>query len=99
MNRLFIHSRIYKIQPIIIQQSISQCHADWKRNTDLFILFRPRTRTDMEWMHANVMENEKKEETFEQLRAMKPYQALVVDYTKNPVDRFYYTAPHVEISN
>ena len=99
MNRLFIHSRLYQIQPIIIQQSISQCHPDWRRNTDIWILFRPRVRSDMEWIHNNVMDNEKKEESFKELREMQPYHALIVDYTKNPIERFYYKAPHVNIEN
>ena len=42
INRVFIHGRIFHLCPMVLQQSISQIHTDWRRNADIWFVFRPR---------------------------------------------------------
>ena len=97
INKLFIHGRIYNIVPVVLQQSISQVHLDWRRNTDMFFIFKPRTKTDKEWIHDNLLEFETKQESFAMLAKIPKYHCLVVDFSSGETQTFLYCAPLVNV--
>ena len=51
-----IHGRIFHLCPLILQQSISQIHTDWRRNTDIYFLFKPRTLNDKQSGGSSLMD-------------------------------------------
>ena len=94
INRIFIHGRIFHLCPLIIQQSISQVHTDWRRNCDIFFLFKPRTLNDKQWVFENLLsEVETKQEAFRILNAIPKHTALCVDFTGGETKQFLYQAP------
>jgi hypothetical protein len=97
INRVFIHGRIYNIMPVVLQQSISQIHLDWRRNTDIFFIFKPRTKTDKEWIHDNLLEFETKQESFAMLSKIPKYHCLVVDFSSGETKQYLYSAPLVNV--
>ena len=97
IGRVFTHGRIYNIMPVVLQQSLSQVHADWKRNTDMFFIFKPRTKLDKEWIHDNLLPFETKNESFEMLQNIPKYHCLVVDFSSGETKTFLYAAPLVNI--
>jgi len=104
VNRCFQFGRINHIVPLVLQQSISQVDTTWRSNTDYFITFKPRTLPAHWWARDKtfVWENlmcevaQTKKEAFAILEKMKPYQALVVDYTTGETKCGFFTAPLVQ---
>jgi hypothetical protein len=98
VNRCFQFGRINQIVPLVLQQSISQVDTTWRSNTDYFITFKPRTLRDKTYVWENLMCEmaETKKEAFQILEKMKPYQALVVDYTSGETKCGFFTAPLVQ---
>jgi hypothetical protein len=84
--------------PLVLQQSISQVDTTWRSNTDYFITFKPRTLRDKTYVWENLMCEvaKTKKEAFAILEKMKPYQALVVDYTSGETKCGFFTAPLVQ---
>ena len=96
INKVFTHGRHTHIVPMVLQQSISQVHADWKRNADMFFLFRPRTMNDRLWIHENLLETEKAESLGMLLRIPK-HACLVVDYSSGETDSYLFRAPLISV--
>ena len=98
VNRCFQFGRINHIVPLVLQQSISQVDTTWRSNTDYFITFKPRTLRDKTFVWENLMCEvaQTKKEAFAILEKMKPYQALVVDYTTGETKCGFFTAPLVQ---
>ena len=81
INKLFIHGRIHHLCPMIIQQSVSQIHPDWRRNADYWFVFKPRTLADKVWIYENLLvETETKNEAFQLIHSIPKHTALVVDF-------------------
>ena len=83
--------------PVVLQQSLSQLHSDWKRNTDLFFIFKPRTKLDREWIHENLLQTETKHESLEMLSNIPKYHCLVIDFTEGETKSYLYHPPLVSI--
>ena len=97
VNRCFQFGRINQIVPLVLQQSISQVDTTWRSNTDYFITFKPRTLRDKMYVWENLLcEGKTKKEAFAIMEKMKPYQALVVDYTSGETKCGFFTAPLVQ---
>ena len=83
--------------PLVLQQSISKVDTTWRSNTDYFITFKPRTLRDKMYVWENLLcEGKTKKEAFAIMEKMKPYQALVVDYTSGETKCGFFTAPLVQ---
>lgn len=84
--------------PLVLQQSISQTDTTWRSNTDYFITFKPRTLRDKMFVWENLLCDvaETKNDAFKIMKEMKPYEALVVDYTSGKTNIGFFTAPKVE---
>ena len=96
INKVFTHGRHTHIVPMVLQQSISQVHSDWKRNADIFFLFRPRTMNDRNWVHENLLETEKAESLAMLLRIPK-HTCLVVDYSDSETKTYQLKAPLISV--
>ena len=97
INRVFTHGRHTHIVPIILQQSISQVHPDWKRNCDIFFAFKPRTLADKEWYHNNILESETKSESFDMMQTIPKYCSLVVDFSSGETQTYLFRAPLISV--
>ena len=86
--------------PLILSQSISQVHLDWRRNNDIYFLFKPRTLNDKQWVFENLMTGvETKQEAFALLNAIPKHTALCVDFTGGETEMFLYKAPLLRLKN
>ena len=83
---------------MVLQQSISQIHTDWRRNADIWFVFRPRTQNDKLWMFENLLTCcETKKEAFELIAAIPKHTCLVVDFTGGETTIGLYKAPLLQL--
>ena len=101
INRVFIHGRIYMITPVVLQQSLSQIHMDWKRNTDIWFVFKPRTINDKMWAWENLLSEllETKQEAMELMNSIPKHTCMIIDYTGGETTFRQWKAPLVKIKN
>ncbi len=83
VRRIFQHGRIHMIQPVVLQQSLSQIEMTWKRNTDIWFIFQPRTFNDRIWAYENVLSDivETKQEALELIKDLPEHTCMIVDYS------------------
>ena len=100
INKIFIHGRIFNICPLILQQSVSQIHPDWRRNADYWFVAKPRTQADYQWIYENLtVDTENKKEAFAMIRSIPKFTFLFVDFTQGDTSVQMYKAPLVRLKN
>ena len=100
INRVFIHGRIFQICPLVLQQSISQIHTDWRRNADIWFVFRPRTQNDKMWIFENLLECcETKQEAFKLISQIPKHTALMCDFTQGETTLGLFKAPLIQLKS
>ncbi len=98
VRRIFQHGRIHMIQPVVLQQSLSQIETTWKRNTDVWFMFQPRTFNDRIWAYENVLSDivETKQEAMELMRSLPEHTCMVIDYSSGTTEFRLWKPPLVE---
>ena len=95
--KLFQWGRIYKICPLVLNQSISQIHPDLKRNTDILFLFKPVLLRDKLYIWENWLCSEfSKNKSLELLNRVPAYHSLVINLTAAETSFGLYKAPLID---
>ena len=100
INKIFIHGRIFNICPMILQQSVSQIHPDWRRNADYWFCAKPRTQGDYQWIYENLtVDIENKKQAFAMIRSIPKFTFLFVDFTEGDTTVELYKAPLIKLKD